>query len=58
MSIVPEDCDERQLRVGRMIEEFREAQSRRLARAITVKSDDLVELQKQGEPQHPASKPE
>ncbi|HET9264451.1 MAG TPA: hypothetical protein VFO14_15475 [Vicinamibacterales bacterium] len=46
MSIVRDDCDERQIRVDRMIEEFRKAQSRRLAQAITVKDDDhVVELQ-------------
>jgi translation initiation factor 1 (eIF-1/SUI1) len=46
MSIVRDDCDDRQIRVDRMIEEFRKAQSRRLARATTVKGDDhVVELQ-------------
>jgi hypothetical protein len=42
MSIVRDDCDERQTRVNRMIDEFRQAQSRRLARAATVKGDDPV----------------
>jgi LDH2 family malate/lactate/ureidoglycolate dehydrogenase len=47
MSIVRDDCDERQIRVDRMVEEFRTAQSRRLAKAITVKGDDhVVELQR------------
>jgi hypothetical protein len=35
MSIVRDDGDERQTRVDRMIEEFRKAQSRRLAKAVT-----------------------
>jgi hypothetical protein len=44
MSIVRDECDERQTRVDRMIDEFRKAQSRRLAKATTVKGDDqLVE---------------
>ena len=42
MSIVRDDCDERQTRVDLMIDEFRQAQSRRLARATTVKGDDQV----------------
>jgi hypothetical protein len=47
MSIVRDDCDERQPRVDRMIDEFRKAQSRRLAKAPTVKGDDqVVELQR------------
>ena len=47
MSIVRDDRDERQIRVDRMVEEFRKAQSRRLAKAITVKGDDhVVELQR------------
>lgn len=46
MSIVRDDGDEHQIRVDRMVEEFRKAQSRRLAKAITVKGDDhVVELQ-------------
>jgi hypothetical protein len=46
MNILRDDCDERQIRVDRMVEEFRKAQSRRLAKAITVKADDhVVELQ-------------
>lgn len=49
MSIVRDDCDERQIRVDRMIEEFRKAQSsRRLAQAITVKDDDHV-VESQGD---------
>jgi hypothetical protein len=42
MSIVRDDGDEHQKRVDRMVEEFRKAQSRRLAKAITVKRDDRV----------------
>ena len=42
MSIVRDDCDERQTRVDLMIDEFRKAQSRRLAKATTVKGDDQV----------------
>ena len=50
MSIVRDDCDERQTRVDRMIDQFRKAQSRRLARATTVKADDqVVELQRECE---------
>jgi hypothetical protein len=37
MKIVRDDGDERQTRVARMIEEFREAQSRRLATAAAVR---------------------
>jgi len=40
MSIVRDECDERQTRVDRMIDEFRNAQSRRLAKATTVNGDD------------------
>jgi hypothetical protein len=36
MSTVPHDGDERQTRVDRTIEEFRKAQSRRLAKAAAV----------------------
>jgi hypothetical protein len=42
MSIVDHDRDERQIRVDRMIAEFRKAQSRRLAKAIPVNGDDHV----------------
>ena len=42
MSIVRDDCDERQTRVDLMIDEFRKAQSRRLAKATTVEGDDQV----------------
>jgi hypothetical protein len=46
MSMVRDAGDEHQIRVDRMVEEFRKAQSRRLAKAITVKCDDhVVELQ-------------
>lgn len=40
MSIVRDNCDERQIRVDRMVDELRKAQSRRLAEAATVKGDD------------------
>jgi hypothetical protein len=47
MSIFRDDCDDRQTRVGRMIEEFRTAQLRRLAQATSVKGGDrAVELQR------------
>ena len=42
MSIVRDDCGEHQVRVDRMIEEFRQAQSRRRARATAVKGDEHV----------------
>ena len=42
MSIVRDDCRERQIRVDRMIEEFRQLQSRRRARATAVKGDEQV----------------
>ena len=42
MSIIRDDCDERQTRVDQMIDQFRKAQSRRLAKATTVKADDQV----------------
>jgi hypothetical protein len=46
MSILRDNCDERQTRVDSMIDEFRKAQSRRLAKATTKKGDDqVVELQ-------------
>jgi hypothetical protein len=48
MNIVRDDCDERQTRVDQMIDQFRKAQSRRLARATTVKADDeVVEVQRE-----------
>jgi hypothetical protein len=40
MSIVGDGRDERQIRVDRMIAEFRDAQSRRLAKAAAAKGDD------------------
>ena len=40
MSIDRDDSDERQIRVDRMIDEFREAQSRRRAKATAVKGDE------------------
>ena len=42
MSIVRDDCDDRQTRVDQMIDQFRKAQSRRRAKATTVKADDQV----------------
>jgi hypothetical protein len=47
MTIVRDGGDERQTRVDRMIEEFREAQSRRLAKAAAVKDGGrVVEFQR------------
>ena len=47
MNIVGDTGDDRQTRVDRMIEEFRKAQSRRLARAVTVNGfGQVVELQR------------
>jgi hypothetical protein len=47
MSIVRDEGDERQTRVDRMIEQFREAQSRRLAKATAVKDGGrVVEFQR------------
>jgi hypothetical protein len=44
--VVRDAGDEHRIRVDRMVEECREAQSRRLAKAITVKGNDhVVELQ-------------
>jgi hypothetical protein len=44
MNTLLDDRDERQTRVDRMIDEFREAQSRRLARSNTIKrGDDVAE---------------
>ena len=40
MSIDRDDCDERQTRVDRMIDEFRKAQSRRLATVTIMKGND------------------
>jgi hypothetical protein len=52
MIIVRDECDERQTRVDRMIDEFRTAQSRRLAKATSVKGDDrAVELQRDADAQ-------
>jgi hypothetical protein len=49
MSIVRDEGEQRQARVDRMIEEFREAQSRRLAKAGTVKGGgQAVELPSYG----------
>ena len=41
MSIDRDDCDERQMRLDRMIDEFRNAQTRRLMKA----NDKAVETQ-------------
>ena len=47
MSIAGDEGDERQTRVDRMVEEFREAQSRRLAKAAVVKDGGrVVEFQR------------
>jgi hypothetical protein len=43
MSIDREDCDERQARLDWMMEEFRKAQSRRLARAYDKAVESQVE---------------
>ncbi len=52
MSIGRDDCGERQIRVDRMIDEFREAQSRGRARATAVNGDDqVVESQRDAHPQ-------
>jgi hypothetical protein len=51
MGIVHGEGDERQARVDRMIDEFRQAQSRRQARTHTVRGDDGVV---QPEPDAPA----
>jgi hypothetical protein len=52
MSIVRDDCGERQIRVDRMVDEFREAQSRRRARTTTGKGDErVVESQRDAHPQ-------
>lgn len=40
MSVVRDNCDERQIRVDRMVDELRKAPSRRLAKAATVKDND------------------
>jgi len=53
MNILRDDDDERQTRVDRMIDEFRKAQSRRLARAATVNGDNPV-VESQREAQAPA----
>ena len=46
MNIVRDDGDESRTRVDRMVEEFRTAQSRRLAKHTAAKGDDrVVEVQ-------------
>jgi electron transfer flavoprotein alpha/beta subunit len=54
MSIVRADNDESATRVDRMIAEFRRAQCRRNARAITVKGDDRVVQRKRDDHTQPA----
>ncbi len=52
MSIVRDDCGGRQIRVDRMIDEFREAQSRRRAGATAVNGDaHVVASQRDAHPQ-------
>jgi hypothetical protein len=52
MTIVRDDCGERQIRVDRMIDEFREAQSRQRARATAVNgNDEVVDSQRDAHPQ-------
>jgi hypothetical protein len=51
MSIVRDDYDERQTRVDRMIDEFRKAQSRRLAATAANGDDQVVESQRDGQAQ-------
>jgi hypothetical protein len=52
MGIVRDHCVERLTRVDRMIDEFRQAQSRLRARAIALKGDDQrVESQRDAHPQ-------
>ena len=56
MTIVRNDGGERQMRVDRMIEEFREAQSRRRAKVTAVKGDDhVVESQRDAHAQAAAA---
>jgi hypothetical protein len=57
MSIVRDESDERQTHVDRMIEEFREAQSRRLAKAATVKDGGrVVEFEREFDTQAAAAR--
>jgi hypothetical protein len=57
MSIVHDDCGERQPSVDRMIDEFRKAQSRRLE-ARTGKGDDqAAELQRDADGQAAVAAP-
>jgi len=51
MSLFRDDCDERQARVDRMIEEFRAAQLRRAAQAAPAKPEDRPALQPDGDAQ-------
>jgi hypothetical protein len=58
MSIVGDGGDERQTRVDRMIEDFRKAQSRRRAKALTVNGGGhVVELQRDVHAQAEAARP-
>jgi hypothetical protein len=54
MSIIRDDCAEHQIRVDRMIDEFRKAQSRRRARATAVKGDEQV-VESQRDPHRQAA---
>ena len=52
MSIDADDYDDRQTRVDRMIDEFRKAQSRRVAKASALNGDDQgVESQRDADTQ-------
>ena len=42
MSVIRDDCEEREARVDRMIDTFRKAQTRRLATATSVNGDNQV----------------
>lgn len=53
MSSGRDDCDERRTRLDRMINEFREAQSRRLVKA----NDEVVESQLEAKRKAPAMLP-
>jgi hypothetical protein len=45
MSVIRDDCEERQTRVDRMIDEFRAAQLRRVVQAAAARPDDRPALQ-------------
>ena len=46
MAIGRDECNERQTRVDRMIDEFRKAQSRRLAKTTPTRDDSMAEPQR------------